>query len=234
MNPAFPSPSVLSRSLPSAGESALPSSSAPSSAAAPPPPPSPTLPPIAGHVAVAWRTSIIVAGGHTKDGRSTFEVYSLDVNTGAWSELQPKGVKPTSRGGHTATLIGDKLWVFGGEDRSRRALADVHMLDLATMAWASPLTAGSAPSARTGHTAAAHGEFLFVFGGGSTVDCFSDLKVLNTASLQWTAVVPLGTAPKPRAGCSSAVINGAKGPFSRPLSLVLRPLLTRAACGRIA
>lgn len=156
---------------------ALPSSSAPSSASEPPPPPPTTLPPIAGHVAVAWKTSIIVAGGHTKDGRSTFEVYSLDVNTGAWTQLQPSGAKPSSRGGHTATLIGDRLWVFGGEDRSRRALGDVHCLDLAQMAWASPKTTGAVPAPRTGHTAAAHGEFLFVFGGGSTVDCFSDLKV---------------------------------------------------------
>lgn len=167
----------------SGSEGALPSSSAPSSASEPPPPPQQTLPPIAGHVAVAWKTSIIVAGGHTKDGRSTFEVYSLDVNTGAWTQLQPSGTKPSSRGGHTATLIGDRLWIFGGEDRSRRALGDVHCLDLSQMAWASPKTTGAAPSARTGHTAAAHGEFLFVFGGGSTVDCFSDLKVRDALSI---------------------------------------------------
>lgn len=33
------------------------------------------------------------------------------------------------------TLAGSKLIVFGGEDRSRKLLNDVHVLDLETKAW---------------------------------------------------------------------------------------------------
>lgn len=41
-----------------------------------------------------------------------------------------------ARGGQSTTLIGSKLIMFGGEDRSRRLLNDVNVLDLETMTWA--------------------------------------------------------------------------------------------------
>lgn len=40
-----------------------------------------------------------------------------------------------ARGGHSATLVGSRLIIFGGEDRSRRLLNDVYALDLETMIW---------------------------------------------------------------------------------------------------
>lgn len=33
------------------------------------------------------------------------------------------------------TLVGSRLIIFGGEDRSRKLLNDVHVLDLETMTW---------------------------------------------------------------------------------------------------
>lgn len=40
-----------------------------------------------------------------------------------------------ARGGHSAALIGSRLIVFGGEDKQRRLLNDIHILDLETMTW---------------------------------------------------------------------------------------------------
>ena len=40
-----------------------------------------------------------------------------------------------ARGGHSATLVGSRLIIFGGEDRNRRLLNDVCALDLETMTW---------------------------------------------------------------------------------------------------
>ena len=40
-----------------------------------------------------------------------------------------------ARGGHSATLVGSRVIVFGGEDKSRRLLNDVFDLDLETMTW---------------------------------------------------------------------------------------------------
>ena len=42
-----------------------------------------------------------------------------------------------ARGGQSVTLVGSKLVMFGGEDRNRRLLNDVRILDLETMTWSS-------------------------------------------------------------------------------------------------
>ena len=67
-----------------------------------------------------------------------------------------------------ATLIGGRLFVFGGEDSARRPLGDLHVLDLPSMAWAEVAVPGKAqakPPPRCGHAAVVHGNKLFVFGG---------------------------------------------------------------------
>jgi hypothetical protein len=46
-----------------------------------------------------------------------------------WSVFQ------VSRGGHSVTLVGSRLIIFGGEDRNRKLLNNVYALDLETMTW---------------------------------------------------------------------------------------------------
>jgi hypothetical protein len=58
--------------------------------------------------------------------------------------------------GPQATLIGRSVYIFGGEDASRRPLGDLHILDLAAMAWVRPDTAGIPPAPRSAHTAVAY------------------------------------------------------------------------------
>ena len=41
----------------------------------------------------------------------------------------------SARGGYSATLVGSRLVIFGGEDRNRKLLNDVHTLDLETLTW---------------------------------------------------------------------------------------------------
>lgn len=40
-----------------------------------------------------------------------------------------------ARAGQSTTLVGSRLIMFGGEDRSSRLLNDVNVLDLETMTW---------------------------------------------------------------------------------------------------
>ena len=41
-----------------------------------------------------------------------------------------------------ATLVGSRVFVFGGEDARRRSLGDLLVLDLQSMEWSSPKTTG--------------------------------------------------------------------------------------------
>lgn len=55
-----------------------------------------------------------------------------------------------------ATVVNGSLYIFGGEDTSRRPVSELHVLDLASMSWRQVETTGTAPAARSAHTAVAY------------------------------------------------------------------------------
>jgi hypothetical protein len=74
--------------------------------------------------------------------------------------------------------VGERLYVFGGEDCNRRPLADLHVLDLPTLTWralAPPGKPHTKPPPRCGHAAVVCHDKLIVFGGGDERDRGSDV-----------------------------------------------------------
>ncbi|KAG2499609.1 hypothetical protein HYH03_002549 [Edaphochlamys debaryana] len=171
--------------------------------------PSAAFPPTAGHSATAWQGKIYVLGGHTKAkeaGSLTLRV--VDLATKTVTMPPTSGTAPPSRGGHAVALLGSQLWVYGGEDNARRALADVHVLDLATLTWSSPQVQGKAPAARSACAVAPYlDRYVLAFGGGSVATCFSDLHVLDTQAMTWSQPAQAGAKVSPRAGHSGAVLG---------------------------
>ncbi|KAI3430306.1 hypothetical protein D9Q98_004902 [Chlorella vulgaris] len=199
---SFP-PSSGSKSGGGGGPSLLPSSA-----------PAP-LPAIAGHVAVAWQGNVVVVGGHLKAKEAVLEmpVRLLDTKSGAWSAIQCGTAEedddvPRPRGGHSGVLLGSKLYIFGGEDVLRRPLAELVCLDLDTMQWSVPETAGTPPGPRSAHAAALYrGRYMVVFGGGSVAHCNNELHVLDLLSLEWSVPDSEGPVPPPRAGHAGAILG---------------------------
>ena len=100
-----------------------------------------------------------------------------------------------------ATTIGNKVYIFGGEDRSRRAVADLYVLDMTSLQWSKPDIQGPVPTARSAHIACAvEDRFLLVFGGGSVARCFNDVWAYDTETSNWSSLKPAGPAPVARAG----------------------------------
>ncbi|KAG2425945.1 hypothetical protein HXX76_013318 [Chlamydomonas incerta] len=167
------------------------------------------FPPTAGHSVTAWNGKLYVLGGHTKaKGAAAMALRVVDPVARTVTEPAASGTVPPARGGHTATLIGDKVWVFGGEDGSRRALADVFVLDLASLTWSSPEVSGKAPPPRSASCATVYQErYLVAFGGGSVATCYSDVHVLDTETLTWSQPAQAGAKVSPRAGHSGAVLG---------------------------
>ncbi|KAL3133889.1 hypothetical protein ABBQ32_008347 [Trebouxia sp. C0010 RCD-2024] len=177
------------------------------------------LPPSAGHILVAWGSSLLCIGGHTKagtysryqkakDAKVFMVVRALDIHTHQWSILSPGGTLPPQRGGHSGTLVGNKVYLFGGEDAARRPQGDLFVLDLADMQWQSPQVTGTPPPARSAHAAAAYqSRYLLVFGGGSIANCFNDLYVLDTETMHWSCPATQGEPPAPRAGHAGDVVG---------------------------
>eukprot|EP00197_Chlamydomonas_leiostraca_P012843 CAMPEP_0202861700 /NCGR_PEP_ID=MMETSP1391-20130828/3008_1 /ASSEMBLY_ACC=CAM_ASM_000867 /TAXON_ID=1034604 /ORGANISM="Chlamydomonas leiostraca, Strain SAG 11-49" /LENGTH=760 /DNA_ID=CAMNT_0049541129 /DNA_START=57 /DNA_END=2339 /DNA_ORIENTATION=- len=190
------------------------------------------LGPCAGHSVTVWGTKLVILGGHVKhfdakqagakgaaaNATMLVRVYEASSNT-LWTPAT-SGPAPGARGGHSAVLLcGTKLYVFGGEDAGRRALGDLHCLDLETWTWSGPLTPqGTAPAPRAAHAAAAYqGRYMLLFGGGSTATCFGDVAILDARAptaggatgLRWLAPTMQGPKVSARAGHCGAVAGDA-------------------------
>lgn len=68
-----------------------------------------------GHTMVARDKSLYLYGG-SSPGRAYMRLWRLDtsVRPCVWSLMKPEGDLPPPRGGHSATLVGDTLYMFGG------------------------------------------------------------------------------------------------------------------------
>lgn len=179
-------------------------------------PPSPR----SGHTAVAHKDlGIVVFGGGEGWGANCFnDLFVLHVDEPSlpsnsehscvWMRPSWQGTAPGPRTGHSACVIGDTMMVFGGFD-GKRALNDLHILDLRNMTWSRPADTGAVPPPRAGHTATAIGAYCLIFGGSKADgELFGDVHVLDT---QFTT--PLDALPPSRmpSSSSSSATAGAGG-----------------------
>jgi hypothetical protein len=152
---------------------------------------------------------MFVLGGN--DGSRFFgDLWQLDTATWTWTQVETKGVAPSPRAGHTATVVGEPphtVLVFGGVD-AHGPRGDMHALALDSLTWSQPQTQGTAPSPRAGHTAVAvGGSKLLVFGGGYLDRVFNDLHLLDVESKVWARPSDSGALPGPRAGHSCTAVG---------------------------
>merc|ERR1719377_11952 len=81
-----------------------------------------------------------------------------------WYQGPSSGGAPAARHGHTSTLCGTRLLVFGGVC-GLKYFGDLHCLDLSSMAWHAPETSGPKPPPRMGHSALLIDANLLLYGG---------------------------------------------------------------------
>ena len=103
-----------------------------------------------------------------------------------WSYLD--NVNYYSRYGHSADLIGNSIYLFGGYSGGRKN--DLHQYDLDNKTLQSVLTTGKIPSARSHHGSAVIQQNLYIFGGdgNSAVRKDHTLYSLNTNTKEWTTI----------------------------------------------
>lgn len=166
------------------------------------------LPAISGHSMHKWGNTLLLIAGHVKNDSEILTVRFIDLESQQCGVVETHGEIPVARGGQSVTLIGSKLVVFGGEDRHRRLLNDVHVLDLETMTWSELKTGQTLPAPRFDHVAAVHVErYLLIFGGCSHSVFFNDLHVLDLEALEWTQPQIQGDFVAPRAGHAGIAID---------------------------
>jgi len=121
-----------------------------------------------------------------------------------WKELKAEE-SPTDRSSHGISVVGNCLYLFGGEHTARTPVpSTLHVLDMGSsqLKWKSEEVRGNPPSQRFGHAQATIGDCIYVFGGraGTQIDelLMNDLHKFDTKTRTWTAVDTKGDLPSPR------------------------------------
>lgn len=149
------------------------------------------------------------------------------------------GSEPPALVGASTSVIGDKLYVFGGRRLSQRTsqlTRTLYELDLVRRHWTKLETRGHAPIPRYFHSMCTLGDSKLVCYGGmaqlpdgiqrsqqteeeSNMTVMSDIHILDVATLTWTKLPTTNTPPGRYAHCatilpSSGVFTSATAPQS--------------------
>ncbi|CAM8961045.1 unnamed protein product [Rhodiola kirilowii] len=166
------------------------------------------LPATSGHSMIVWGSKLLLIGGHSKQVSTSLTVRFIDLETNDSGLIETSGEAPRARGGHSVTLVGSKIIMFGGEDFSRQIMNDIHVLDLETMIWSIVDTTQTPPTPRFDHSATLHADrYLLIFGGCSHATCYNDLHMLDLLTMEWSQPEIRGDSVSVRAGHAGICID---------------------------
>lgn len=108
---------------------------------------------------------IVVRFGGT-DGQQWFsDVWTFDPKTNKWTELDCIGYIPARREGHSAALVKDVMYIFGGRTEHGDDLGDLAAFRISLRRWYTFQNMGPSPSPRSGHSMTAFGQQIVVLAG---------------------------------------------------------------------
>ncbi|GAM24962.1 hypothetical protein SAMD00019534_081370 [Acytostelium subglobosum LB1] len=126
-----------------------------------------------------------------------------------WSKAPTNGIDFMGARSHSATVVGHRIFVFGGSDRDEN-FNDLLIFDTETLYWSKPEThgqKGSIPTPQRAHSATLVGTRILVFGGGDGSNYFNDLYSLDTKTLTWSKPITSGQCPGPRRAHSANLVG---------------------------
>jgi len=187
-------------------------------------------------------TRILVFGGMVEYGKYSNELFELQASRWEWKKLKPRpprnSAPPCPRLGHSFTLIGNKVFLFGGlandsEDPKNnipRYLNDLYTLEIRpnsnVMQWDVPSCYGQAPPPRESHSAVAYVDKegnnakLIIYGGMSGCR-LADLWILHIDTMTWNKPQLNGVQPLPRSLHSATMIGNRMFCFGGWVPLVM-------------
>mmetsp|Transcript_81129 Transcript_81129/g.262848 ORF Transcript_81129/g.262848 Transcript_81129/m.262848 type:complete len:767 (-) Transcript_81129:68-2368(-) len=139
-----------------------------------------------GHATVEVGDRIYVLGGCAQELQCFNDVWIFNAGQSSWTQDFYSGDWPEARGGHTANLVGSKIYIYGGAN-SQETFGSVYVLDLVQKSWSraeeDPTPGAVNPGRRTNHASAVDGKGrVFIFGGYDFQGRFlNDTWVLSTS-----------------------------------------------------
>ena len=125
-------------------------------------------------------------GGH--DGRRLLsDLYIFDTESMNWSR-------------HTATLVENRLFIFGASDSG--TFRDMHVMDIDDFRWLPKAAEGQAPIGRSRHTVTLVGKNLVLFGGVGGGRPLNDLFMMHVPTQGRRGTARISRSAAARGGCS--------------------------------
>ena len=165
-----------------------------------------------GHSMTAIEDFLLLFGGCYLDKQCFNDIHIYTPSTRRWTQPFVEGHAPSEREGHTATLVGAIVYIFGGSSQLGY-LRDVAYLNLQpsghkndqqgdelSLQWGFPDIGGIAPAAREGHSASLYGTRIYYFGGYTDAGYSNELVVLDTDVMAWEHPSVGGLKPTAREG----------------------------------
>jgi len=171
---------------------------------------------------------IYIFGGYNRGPELYYNsLYIFESDSLTFTKVEPRGIPPDRRCGHSACVIDGKLWIFGGRGKIKVSdsyfsgtrliyTSDLHCYDAATNEWLRYEPRGIGPSGRALHSATVVGRKMYIFGGANTTGSrndtsgFCDLYELDVDTMCWTECETQGTPPPPCYGHSATFVGDNK------------------------
>lgn len=157
------------------------------------------------------RGRLYTFGGCDRQGNPSSRLLCYDSETDKWiSDLEPEGISPSARFGHSAVASGSKIYIFGGQGFAHNdkncnshtphvCFNDLYCLDTEKMAWTTLCNGETAlrektksvaiPSCRNSHASALIGDEVIIFGGANADEGpMDDMWVFNLLSESWKKI----------------------------------------------
>uniref|UniRef100_A0A8C6GXL6 Kelch domain-containing protein 3 n=1 Tax=Mus spicilegus TaxID=10103 RepID=A0A8C6GXL6_MUSSI len=162
-----------------------------------------------GHSACVLGKIMYIFGGYEQlaDCFSN-DIHKLDTSTMTWTLVCTKGNPARWRDFHSATMLGNHMYVFGGRaDRFGPFHSNneiycnrIRVFDTRTEAWLDCPHTPVLPEGRRSHSAFGYNGELYIFGGYNARlnRHFHDLWKFNPGSFTWKKIEPKGKGPCPR------------------------------------
>ncbi|UJR20321.1 hypothetical protein I4U23_023452 [Adineta vaga] len=173
-----------------------------------------------GHTVVVYQRKFYLWGGRNDQPEPCNRLFCFDPKSYQWSYVRVTGTDiPSSRDGHSACVINDRMYIFGGfEDFSQQFSNDLFYFDFNDSSWHlfNPKIGDHVPQWRDFHSATNIDGRMYIFGGRSDhtephiLDNLYDnnLYVFNCKAHTWSLVTATGKIPCGRRSHSAFGYDG--------------------------